>query len=120
MLDELCLYRTIKDAKRRVVESVLEGVGKSEKTVDEEFDLFVSKYQTMLTDMNECKIYCSYDFLPLHMGLKPFFLQVVLAFTLFLLNRKNFSATTVKYRTLLHASTRRTMIQNTGQVLLTV
>ncbi len=38
-----------------MVESVLEGVGKSEKTVDEEFDMFFAKYQAMMTDLNECK-----------------------------------------------------------------
>lgn len=33
----------------------LQGVGKSEKTVDEEFDLFEGKFRVMMTDMNECK-----------------------------------------------------------------
>eukprot|EP00349_Pseudokeronopsis_sp_Brazil_P006004 CAMPEP_0202968046 /NCGR_PEP_ID=MMETSP1396-20130829/13158_1 /ASSEMBLY_ACC=CAM_ASM_000872 /TAXON_ID= /ORGANISM="Pseudokeronopsis sp., Strain Brazil" /LENGTH=448 /DNA_ID=CAMNT_0049693869 /DNA_START=1 /DNA_END=1347 /DNA_ORIENTATION=+ len=48
------MLKSFKDAKRRVVESVLEGVGKSEKTVDEEFDTFYAKYQTMMNDLNEC------------------------------------------------------------------
>jgi hypothetical protein len=48
------MFKTLKDAKRRVVESVLVGVGKSEKTVDEEFDIFESKFRVMMTDMNEC------------------------------------------------------------------
>jgi hypothetical protein len=47
------MFKTLKDAKRRVVESVL-GVGKSEKTVDEEFDIFEGKFRVMMTDMNEC------------------------------------------------------------------
>lgn len=50
------MYRTFKDAKRRVVESVLENVGASERTVDEEFDLHFAKYKTMIVDMNECKM----------------------------------------------------------------
>ena len=37
-----------------MVESVLEGVGKSEKTVDEEFEMYYAKYQTMMNDLNEC------------------------------------------------------------------
>jgi hypothetical protein len=49
------LCRTLKDAKRRVVESVLEGVGASEKTVDEEFNTYHAKYLTMMQDLNECK-----------------------------------------------------------------
>jgi hypothetical protein len=48
--------RTIKDVKRRVVESVLEGVGVAERTVDDEFDMFVTKYQSMMQDLNECII----------------------------------------------------------------
>lgn len=38
-----------------MVESVLEGVGKSEKTVDEEFEMFFVKYQAMMADLNECE-----------------------------------------------------------------
>jgi hypothetical protein len=37
-----------------MVESVLEGVGKSERTIDEEFDVFHAKYQTMMSDLSEC------------------------------------------------------------------
>ena len=42
--------------RRRVVETVLENVGASEKTVDEEFDMHVSKFNSMMFDMNECKL----------------------------------------------------------------
>lgn len=38
------------------MESVLENVGASERTVDEEFDLHFAKYKTMIVDMNECKM----------------------------------------------------------------
>jgi amphiphysin len=48
------MFKTFKDTKRRMVESVLEGVGKSERTVDEEFDVFHAKFQTMMSDLNEC------------------------------------------------------------------
>eukprot|EP01040_Poterioochromonas_malhamensis_P006424 gene6424-6920_t len=48
------MFKTLKDAKRRVVESVLEGVGASEKTVDEEFNTYHARYQTMMQDINEC------------------------------------------------------------------
>jgi hypothetical protein len=34
---------------------VLEGVGASEKTVDEEFNTYQAKYTTMMQDINECK-----------------------------------------------------------------
>jgi len=47
--------RTLKDARRRVVESVLEGVGATERTVDDEFDMFVNKFNSMMQDLNECK-----------------------------------------------------------------
>ena len=45
----------MKDVRRRVVESVLEGVGASEKTVDEVFDNHHAHFKTMLDDLNECK-----------------------------------------------------------------
>jgi hypothetical protein len=36
------------------VESVLENVGASEKTVDEEFDINYGKFTRMMLDLNEC------------------------------------------------------------------
>lgn len=48
------LFRTLKDVKRRVVESTLEKVGASERTVDEEYDVHFSKFNAMMSDMNEC------------------------------------------------------------------
>lgn len=42
-----------------MVESVLEGVGKSEKTVDEEFEMYYAKYQSMMNDLNECTFLAS-------------------------------------------------------------
>ena len=51
----LCISRTFKDARRRVVETVLENVGASEKTVDEDYDAHVAKFNNMITDMNECE-----------------------------------------------------------------
>jgi hypothetical protein len=43
----------LKDAKRRVVEKVLETVKASERTVDEEFDLHYAKFNQMMGDVNE-------------------------------------------------------------------
>eukprot|EP01031_Cornospumella_fuschlensis_P028539 gene28539-34450_t len=48
------MLKTLKNAKRRVVESVLESVGAADRTVDEEFDLFHQRYTAMMVDMNEC------------------------------------------------------------------
>lgn len=50
--------RTLKDARRRVVETVLENVGASEKTVDEDYDIHVAKFSSMISDMNECRTTC--------------------------------------------------------------
>lgn len=37
------------------METVLEGVGVSERTVDEEFELYSTNFSEMIGDMNECK-----------------------------------------------------------------
>ncbi len=37
------------------METVLENVGASEKTVDEDYDMHVIKFAAMIADMNECK-----------------------------------------------------------------
>lgn len=52
---KLMNFRSLKNAKRRVVESVLESVGAADRTVDEEFDLYHQRYTSMMVDMNECK-----------------------------------------------------------------
>ncbi len=42
-----------------MVETVLENVGASEKTIDEDYDVHVVKFNSMITDMNECKYFIS-------------------------------------------------------------
>lgn len=41
--------------RRRVVETVLENVGVSDKTIDEDYDSFVENFIMIMADMNECK-----------------------------------------------------------------
>jgi hypothetical protein len=48
------IFKTLKDVRRRSVETILETVGKSERTVDDEFDTLSGKFDTMIQDMNEC------------------------------------------------------------------
>lgn len=47
-------YRSLKDARRRAVETVLEVAGVSEKTVDEEYDKDVVRFEELVQDLNEC------------------------------------------------------------------
>lgn len=46
--------RSLKDARRRAVETVLEVAGASERTEDEEYDTHVARFDIMEKDMNEC------------------------------------------------------------------
>lgn len=48
------IYKALKNVRRRSVETILETVGKSERTVDEEFDVLATKFDSMIQDMNEC------------------------------------------------------------------
>lgn len=48
------MFKAIKDARRRGVETLLEVVGSTERTVDEEFDSHEERFIKMLQDMNEC------------------------------------------------------------------
>ena len=48
------IYRTLKDARRRVVETVLEKAGVAERTGDEVFDTHVARFDSLVKDMNEC------------------------------------------------------------------
>ncbi len=48
------MFKTLKDARRRVVETVLVGVGASEQTSDADFDIHAQRFTAMMTDMNEC------------------------------------------------------------------
>lgn len=54
-------YRSFKNARRRVVETVMEGVGKSERTVDEEYELFKTNYEDMIDDMEKCEYLTTLD-----------------------------------------------------------
>ncbi len=47
-------FRSLKDARRRAVETVLEVAGASERTEDEVYDTHVAKFDVMTKDMNEC------------------------------------------------------------------
>lgn len=49
------LFKTLKNVRRRSVETIFESVGVSEKTVDEEFDMLFNKFEAMIRNMNECK-----------------------------------------------------------------
>ena len=46
----------LKNLRRRAVESVLQTVGVSEATVDEEYDKLYASTRENLDDLNECKI----------------------------------------------------------------
>lgn len=46
------------------MESVLENVGASERTVDEEFEMHHKKFLSMMCDMNECKCFSLYSVHP--------------------------------------------------------
>lgn len=48
------LLKTLKNVRRRSVETILQTVGASESTVDDEFDLLAKKFDAMILDMNEC------------------------------------------------------------------
>lgn len=48
------MFKSLKDARRRAVETVLEAAGASEKTVDEEFETSHTKFGDMVEDLNEC------------------------------------------------------------------
>eukprot|EP01038_Epipyxis_sp_PR26KG_P013936 gene13936-18692_t len=48
------MLKTFKDARRRIVETVLEKTGNAERTVDEDYEVHVTKFHEMTADMNEC------------------------------------------------------------------
>ena len=54
------LFQTLKNVRRRSVETILQTVGASESTVDDEFDLLAKKFDSMILDMNECLYYHYY------------------------------------------------------------
>ena len=47
------MWKSVKDARRRIVEKALETVGASEKTVDPDFDAHKKHFDSMVDDMNE-------------------------------------------------------------------
>jgi hypothetical protein len=53
----MSIYQVLKNVRRRSVETILQTVGASEHTVDEEFDTLSVKFDVMIQDMNECKYY---------------------------------------------------------------
>mmetsp|Transcript_9933 Transcript_9933/g.10433 ORF Transcript_9933/g.10433 Transcript_9933/m.10433 type:complete len:485 (-) Transcript_9933:50-1504(-) len=48
------MFQTLKNARRRTVETVLETVGAAEKTIDNEFEVYSENFYDMMEDMNEC------------------------------------------------------------------
>lgn len=48
------MLKSLKNARRRSVETVLEAVGASQHTVDEEFDIYHKNFSEMMEDLNEC------------------------------------------------------------------
>lgn len=48
------MFKYVKDVRRRSVETLLESVGATEKTVDPEYDVFTKNFEDMMQDMNEC------------------------------------------------------------------
>ncbi len=50
----LVYFRILKDAKRRVIESVLEKAGQSERTTDDNFETNYKQFKVMIDDINEC------------------------------------------------------------------
>jgi hypothetical protein len=46
--------QSIRDARRRSVESIFGALGSSERTVDPDFDLHEANFLRMIEDMNEC------------------------------------------------------------------
>lgn len=61
-----------KDTKRRVVQQVLEGVGRADITHDADFDNYLSKYHAMMKEENECKS-PSYSLeAPTYLGMFPY------------------------------------------------
>ena len=47
------VFKTLKDARRRSVQTVLAATGSAETTVDEEYDIHCEKFDAMIVDMNE-------------------------------------------------------------------
>jgi hypothetical protein len=48
------MLKSLKDARRRAVESILETVGASEVTIDQEFDHLSTKFEIVIQELNQC------------------------------------------------------------------
>ncbi len=49
------MFKFVKDARRRSVETVLGAFGSTERTTDEEFDSREATFKRMMADMGDCK-----------------------------------------------------------------
>jgi len=49
----MSMFKAVKDIRRRVVETVLESVGSTERTTDEEFDKLYEKFNGMISSMKD-------------------------------------------------------------------
>jgi hypothetical protein len=47
------VFKFLKDGKRRAMETVLSAVGKSETTIDPEYNTSTGKFSEMILDLNE-------------------------------------------------------------------
>lgn len=49
------MFKALKDARRRSVETILGAMGSTERTADPEFDAHSQRFLKMLDDMYDCK-----------------------------------------------------------------
>lgn len=47
--------RTLKDTRRRISQTVLSKVGSADETKDVQYDAHVEHFQSMISDMTQCK-----------------------------------------------------------------
>ena len=52
---DFIMFKFVKDARRRSVETVLGAFGSTERTTDEEFDSREATFKRMMADMGDCK-----------------------------------------------------------------
>jgi len=50
------IFRTLKDTRRRISQTVLSKVGSADETKDVQYDAHVEHFHSMISDMNQCKI----------------------------------------------------------------
>ena len=58
----MSMFKAVKDIRRRVVETVLESVGSTERTIDEEYDQLSDKFNGIIACMKEVTKELTEDF----------------------------------------------------------